>query len=102
MDIKDMTFDDLLVWLNSLGICRFEDVGHGEARCRSSEVEMRVSLGTFDESIGGGCYIGFDFEDKRDGFRGGGCPCRTLDEAERKIEARAKDIGLYDGQLTLF
>lgn len=99
--IDEMGPKELLAWANGLGICRFELDGD-EVRCEGGNVEIRLDLGEFSESIGGGRFVGFDFEDERDGYRAGSMPCRTLEEAAERIELRAVDLGLYAGQVMAF
>lgn len=108
-DIEAMDDAALLEWANSLGICGFrrgeDGAGREAAVCEGDRVKIALQMGRFDDGCGtppGGAYVGVDAEDRRSLYSGSGCPCGSLEEAERCIDRAAKRLGLYTGQLALF
>lgn len=106
---EDMTIDDLLSWVNGLGICTFKKqpvFKHDAIVCEKGQVHIWMYFGRFSESVpvdGGKRMIHFDaFDNRKGNYSGMGAPLSTLDEAERYIQRYAEKLDLVNPQMTLF
>ena len=103
-----MTLDDLLAWANSLGVCAFE-MGSGTLDdrivCEKGGARIDIGFGRYSPTIGderaNRRFVSFGAWMKDGGV---GCPCDTLDKAERNVRSYADEYGLAEEsmQLSLF
>lgn len=103
--VENLTLDELLAWVNGLGICTFKKIrrfDHDVAICEKGQVHILLGFGRFaidDRSR----FVTFSVFDNRLGnFSGMSAPLETLEEVKRYIEIYAERLGLANPQMRLF